>query len=42
MLMIDVFYAGRRENKGLAIERKKQRENNYCPANREPDADKIK
>jgi hypothetical protein len=40
--MIDVFYAGRRGNKGSAIESKKQRENNYCPANREPDADKIK
>ncbi len=40
--MIDVFYAGRRENKEPAIESKKKRENNYCPANREPDADKIK
>ena len=40
--MIDVFHAGRRENKGSAIESKKQRENNYYPANRELDADKIK
>ena len=42
MLIIDVFYAGRHGNKGSAIENKKQRENNYCPSNGEPDVDKIK
>ena len=40
--MIEVFYAGRRGKKGSVIESKKQKENNYCPANTEPDADNIK
>ena len=42
LLIIDVFYAGRRGNRGLSIKSKEQKENNCCPSSRAPDADEIK